>query len=242
MEKNQKQNTIDDLSHEESGQEMDLEPIEEDKDVGTENFVSDLSAEASAEEEEEDEVEGNILKVSKTKLSLVKKLVNNIKENNSKLITLLDGILPTDDEVSISISQLADEEMDSEEEGQAQIIEGVFDGENMIGPDGKQYSVPTNYASKSKLVEGDILKLTITNKGTFVYKQIGPIERIRQVGTLYRNDDNSFLVKADGKQWRILPASVTYFKGQVGDEVVLLIPKTGESKWAAVENIIRKQE
>ena len=29
------------------------------------------------------------------------------------------------------------------------------------------------------------------------------------------------------------------FKGDIGDEVVLLIPKTGESKWGAVENIIK---
>ncbi len=43
------------------------------------------------------------------------------------------------------------------------VIEGVFDGQNMIGPEGKQYPVPANYASKSKLVEGDILKLTIAD-------------------------------------------------------------------------------
>jgi hypothetical protein len=41
------------------------------------------------------------------------------------------------------------------------VIEGVFDGQNMVGPDNKQYPVPANYASKSKLVEGDVLKLTI---------------------------------------------------------------------------------
>ena len=53
------------------------------------------------------------------------------------------------------------------------VIEGVFDGQHMIGPDGKKYSVPANYASKSKLVEGDILKLTIDRQGNFIYKQIG---------------------------------------------------------------------
>src|SRR5690606_2361075 len=45
------------------------------------------------------------------------------------------------------------------------VIEGVFDGQTMIGPDGKTYPVPANYASKSKLVEGDILKLTIADDG-----------------------------------------------------------------------------
>ncbi|HET7630020.1 MAG TPA: hypothetical protein VFK03_01460, partial [Candidatus Saccharimonadales bacterium] len=55
------------------------------------------------------------------------------------------------------------------------VIEGVFDGQNMVGSDGKTYPVPANYASKSKLVQGDILKLTIADDGTFLYKQIGPV-------------------------------------------------------------------
>ena len=57
------------------------------------------------------------------------------------------------------------------------VIEGVFDGQNMIGPDKKQYPVPANYASKSKLIEGDVLKLTIAEDGSFIYKQISPLER-----------------------------------------------------------------
>ena len=31
------------------------------------------------------------------------------------------------------------------------VIEGIFDGQIMIGPDGKNYPVPANYASKSKM-------------------------------------------------------------------------------------------
>ena len=56
------------------------------------------------------------------------------------------------------------------ESPEGKIIEGVFDGQIMIGPDGKNYPVPANYASKSKLVEGDILKLTIGESGKFLYK------------------------------------------------------------------------
>ena len=65
----------------------------------------------------------------------------------------------------------------SMEEVGGKVIEGVFDGQMMLGPDGKNYPIPANYASKSKLVEGDILKLTITEDGGFIYKQIGPVER-----------------------------------------------------------------
>lgn len=129
----------------------------------------------------------------------------------------------------------------SAERDGSRIIEGVFDGQNMVGPDGKQYSVPANYASKSKLVEGDVLKLTITRDGSFIYKQIGPIERQRIVGELLRDEmTGEFKVMGNGKAHRVLLASITYFKGEVGDDVVILVPKDGESRWAAVENIIKK--
>ncbi|OGF24463.1 hypothetical protein A3H09_00890 [Candidatus Falkowbacteria bacterium RIFCSPLOWO2_12_FULL_45_13] len=173
---------------------------------------------------------------------LIKKLLNNIKENNDRLLQLLSPSLGAKDETAISIGQLSDGSFEAGEEavGESRTIEGVFDGENMIGPDGKQYSVPANYASKSKLVEGDILKLVITSSGTFIYKQIGPIERARVVGILDRSPAGDYLAAADGKKWRLLTASVTYYKGEIGDEVVILVPKNSESKWAAVENIVRK--
>jgi len=120
------------------------------------------------------------------------------------------------------------------------IIEGVFTGEEMVGPDGKRYSVPSNYASKSKLVEGDILKLIIEPDGTFIYKQIGPVKRERIVGTLIKNENsNQYYILADGKRWRLLRAAVTYFSGRPGDEVIALVPEGAASKYAAVENIVK---
>jgi len=121
------------------------------------------------------------------------------------------------------------------------VVEGVFDGRGMVGSDGKSYLVPPNYASKSKLVEGDMLKLTITPKGSFIYKQIGPIERSRLIGTLgFDQTIGEFYATSDNRRWNVLKASVTYFKGDPSDEVVLLVPKNAPSKWAAVENIIKK--
>ena len=121
------------------------------------------------------------------------------------------------------------------------VIEGVFDGEKMIGSDGKEYSIPPNYASKSKLVEGDMMKLTITNAGSFLYKQIGPIERKRIVGELVCDaETNQWSVAVGGRPYKILTASVTFYKGKAGDECVILVPESGESSWGAVENIIAK--
>lgn len=123
------------------------------------------------------------------------------------------------------------------EQGETQIIEGTFDGQNMIGPNEKIFPVPANYASKSKLVEGDRLKLTIMPNGSFVYKQIAPIERESVKGALLK-EDGQFKVVANGKSYRVLLASVTYYKGNSGDEVVLLVPKDRESMWGTIEAVI----
>ncbi|HVI69120.1 MAG TPA: hypothetical protein VM581_01555 [Magnetospirillaceae bacterium] len=115
------------------------------------------------------------------------------------------------------------------------VVEGVFDGLGMVGPDGKSYPVPANYASKSKLVEGDILKLTIADDGGFIYKQIGPVARKQIIGTLVQHDGNHY-VEAGSREYRVLLASVTYFKAKLGDQISIIIPEDNrEAEWAAIE-------
>jgi hypothetical protein len=121
--------------------------------------------------------------------------------------------------------------------GGQQIVEGIFDGQNMLGPNKKAYPVPANYASKSKMIPGDMLKLTITPEGSFLYKQIGPIERKHVKGHLAL-EDGQYNVIADGKSYHVLLASVTYFKANVGDEITVIVPIDGEADWAAIENVI----
>lgn len=130
------------------------------------------------------------------------------------------------------------------QEAGGQVVEGLFDGQNMVGPDGKVYSMAANYASKSKLVEGDQMKLTISRDGSFLYKQIGPVERARVKGTLAREEGgNGYVMKTEsGKVYKILLASVTYFKGQMGDMVVAFVPEHEQSAWAAVEHIIPQDQ
>lgn len=120
------------------------------------------------------------------------------------------------------------------------MVEGVFDGQHMIGGDGKQYHVPPNYASKSKLVEGDRLKLTISASGLFMYKQIGPVPREHLVGQLIQDPaTRMFVVVANDHKWNVLTASITYFRGETGDEVMIVVPKGTPSKWAAVDHVIK---
>lgn len=120
------------------------------------------------------------------------------------------------------------------------IIEGTFDGQIMLGTDGKQYPVPANYASKSKLVEGDMLKLTITTDGSFVYKQIGPIERRHAIGVVSQDESGNYHIVVEGEPFRVLLASITYFRAEPGDEVAVTMPRDLSASWVAIENILQK--
>jgi len=157
----------------------------------------------------------------------LKALITEAETNLAAAKELLISVLGDDGE-TVSVKSAA-------QDLSGKVMEGVFDGEAMIGPDGKTYPVPANYASKSKLVEGDILKLTIADDGRFVYKQIGPVERQQIIGTLV-NEDGIYYVEANGKEYRILLASVTYFRLNVGNQVTIVVPADNdEATWAAVE-------
>lgn len=119
------------------------------------------------------------------------------------------------------------------------VIEGVFDGQNMVDKKGATYPIPANYASKSKLIPGDVLKLTITEDGKFLYKQIGPVERKTVVGPLVYND-GKYQILANDKAYSVLLASVTYYRASVGDEITLIIPMHEDADWGAIEAVLPK--
>jgi len=119
--------------------------------------------------------------------------------------------------------------------GTGRTLEGVFDGYQMLGSDSRRYPVPPNYASKSKLVAGDILKLTIADDGSFVFKQIGPVQRKKLIGEL-GEERGRYLVNVGGKKYQILAASVTYYRAKPGDRLTIIVPRDVPADWATVEN------
>ncbi|MFH0951103.1 MAG: hypothetical protein V1765_01375 [bacterium] len=188
------------------------------------------------------------INISLNKLMAIKHLADNVQASAKQLSELLSTYVadqeikpakPVTEQTAVQTAPIQYSTPAKPEET-GRIIEGLFNGEKMIGPDGQLYDVPVNYASKSKLVEGDMLKLIITERGTFVYKQIQPVDRVRIVGILEQGPTGESYATVNDRRWRILGASVSYFHGQPGDEVIMLIPQEGSSRWAAVENIIKK--
>ena len=158
----------------------------------------------------------------------LRSLIQEAETNMAAAKELLNSVLGDGDIITAPRETIV-----SDPEGK--VIEGVFDGQIMIGPDGKNYPVPANYASKSKLVEGDLMKLTITPDGKFLYKQIGPVERKSVIGTLTHHDDK-YYVEVAGREYEILYASVTYFHLKEGAQVSVVVPaNNADAAWAAVE-------
>jgi hypothetical protein len=159
----------------------------------------------------------------------IKRLKSLIQEAETSLAAAKELLLSlVGEETTVSTANLKDEVL-------GKVIEGVFDGQNMVGSDGKTYPVPANYASKSKLVQGDILKLTIADDGAFMYKQIGPIPRKQIVGLL-KQENGHYFVEAGTRNYRVLLASVTYFKAKPGDQVSVNVPEDdSQAEWAALE-------
>lgn len=162
--------------------------------------------------------------IADKQIKRLRALIQEAETNLAAAKELLVSVVGDDPVVTASVK----------EDNLGKVIEGVFDGQNMVGSDGKNYPVPANYASKSKLVQGDILKLTIADDGAFLYKQIGPIPRKQLVGVLEQKDGHYF-VKVGEHEYRVLLASVTYFKAKPGDQVSVNVPEEDGAEWAALE-------
>ncbi|MFA5947965.1 MAG: hypothetical protein WC806_03265 [Candidatus Gracilibacteria bacterium] len=175
-----------------------------------------------------------------SKIALIKDLLDSAEtslKSAKQMLAEISGIKDLKSSIEAPTKDLPD----MQKEGDDKIVEGIFNGETMKDKTGKEYPVPANYASKSKLVAGDILKLTIKLDGGFLYKQIGPVERKRVIGIL-TYEDSQYRVIAEGKVYRVLLASVTYFKAEVGDKVTIIVNAQDTSDYGAIENVLPKED
>lgn len=169
----------------------------------------------------------------------VEKIENDLKKVKNTLQTLSS----LKDNMGSLDSIISSHKVDRPKiEKEGNIIEGEFDGYFMVGDDLKKYPVPVNYSSKSKLIPGDKLKVTIKDNGELIYKLITPAERkhIRAVLTKDEKDTNKFLaISSDKQTYNLNTAAVSFFKWLPGDEVYITINKEGIGSYAALEAIIK---
>jgi len=138
----------------------------------------------------------------------------------------------------ISLEDIAQKlEIHTDEE--QKIVEWVYDGYFMVWSDKKKYPVPMNYASKSKLIPGDVLKLRVMDDWKLIYKLIWQANRKFIRATLTKTDDNKFTAIGDeGNVYFLNQAAVTYFKWKTGDELSIIVNAEWIWNFAAIEALI----
>ena len=152
-----------------------------------------------------------------------KKLLKDVLEENN---------ISTESSVNLDTNWL-----NSYSSEDSKIIEWVFTWEEMLWADGNKYPVPANYSSKSKLVQWDKLKVTITPNGKMLYKQIAPINR-SFVTWLVVKEKDKFQVVAEWKTYDLLTAAVTHFKANIWDTVNVIIPEWKQATFAAIDLVV----
>ncbi|GAB4141433.1 MAG: hypothetical protein Fur0024_3600 [Patescibacteria group bacterium] len=187
-------------------------------------------------------------KDEKKKLKLILALISSIEgelESIKKMISVLSSEKKSDesesilnlennDNKNIKISNFSPE---SElEEGENSIF-GIFDGGFLKAENGKIYPVNPNYASKSRLVYGDRLKMIVQKDGKIAFKPVELVERRWVIGELMQ-ENGEYKVICDGVVYNILFASVTFYKAKPGDKLSIILPKEGKSPFATIDSIL----
>jgi hypothetical protein len=172
-------------------------------------------------------------------LSLIEVAEKNLKNAREMLqgITQEQGIKVTSDPNTRPAPRSRDESEALD------VVEGHFDGENMIGDNGQVYPVPQNYASKTQLVIGDRMKWIMTSSRE-IFKLIQPAARKRVTGT-FTIEGDSYVVLVDeyAAPVKILKASATYamknLSLSIGDEVAIYIPQDATPVWGAFISVVK---
>ncbi len=113
-------------------------------------------------------------------------------------------------------------------------IVGIFDGKYLITSDGQKIEVPVNYASKSKIVFGDTLKM-VEDQDKKLFKQIERVKRLNKVGILSKKDGEMVVVTGDGT-YKILQVAVEFYDLTEGGQVQVLVPEENvHAPFAAID-------
>jgi len=117
--------------------------------------------------------------------------------------------------------------------------EGVFDGQYLVASDGRRTEVPGNYAAKSRLVCGDVLKVFADN-GKQVFKQIDKVERKKIEGILTKKE-GKWHILSDSGSFKVLDVAAEFNQAELNDKVSAFIPANNSNvPFAALDRIYKE--
>ena len=178
---------------------------------------------------------------NKKDLAAIRDFIITAEKSIKSAKKLLKDILEENNMTLDSKASLDTRWLHSYSDEDLKIVEWVFTWEEMLWADWNKYPVPANYASKSKLVQWDKLKVTINPTGKMLYKQIAPIDR-EFITWLVVKEKDKFQVVANWKTYDLLTAAVTHFKANIWDNVTVIIPKWKDATFAAIDLVLPSEK
>lgn len=174
---------------------------------------------------------------NKKKLASIRDFINSAEKSIKSAKKLLKDLLEENNISNENELDIDTKGLNSYNSNSSKIIEWVFTWEDMLVSSWDKYPVPANYSSKSKLVQGDKLKLTIEKNWKMIYKQIEPIER-EYLTWLVTKEKEKYQVISEWKTYNLLTAAVTHFKVNIWDKINVIVPKWKNATFAAIETIL----
>jgi hypothetical protein len=163
----------------------------------------------------------------------LKKMISSARRNLAMLEKSYQEIVS--EELNFTIS--SQQRKNSIRETDSSTVIGFFDGEKMVTEKGEEFSVPANYASKSKLVVGDKLKLIIKQSGVRLFKVIENVKVKNLTGKII-TDGKDYQILSQKNKYKILPAVASFFALKTGDKVFFAIPENLETNYGTIEYIL----
>lgn len=180
----------------------------------------------------------------KDALKSLEELLNKIETDIKRARLFINQIIEwnvdwTIEHLDGKFEELASKLLNYNEDNAIKVVEWVYDWYFMVWSDEKKYPVPMNYASKTKLIPWDVLKLRIMEDGKLVYKLIWPAPRWYIKATLSKTDENKFVaITDDWETYNLNQAAVTFFKWKPWDEMSIIINNEKVWEYAAIEAIM----
>jgi hypothetical protein len=146
-----------------------------------------------------------------------------MSENNSSIDKLRSLIEKMEKDLRYAKSVLNElEKQGKPDYSQVPGITGTFDGYYLVTETGEKLEVPANYAAKSRLVFGDILKV-VEEDGKQLFKQITKVPR-KKLEAVANKKEGKWYALAEAGSYKISDIAADFNALQVNDKITILIP------------------
>lgn len=160
-------------------------------------------------------------------VSEIRQSVENIKKELDNLVRLVEnGSTGTATGAANQVAQSSDEVIGT----------GQYDGFYVTTEDGQKHEVPPTYASKSRVVFGDTLKI-LKNGDRVYFEHLNKVPRKELSGILTKKEGSWHFLSHSGV-YKVLDVAVEYYKGKELDEAIALVPEDNlEAPFAALDKV-----